>query len=117
MPTSRRARFLLALVVVFGASRLIYFVVGIRFDAWALTNSWQLLPQDLLRHDLGRSLWYLHSQPPLFNAFVGVTLQMPSAHLLINIAFVLCTLGIVVFMFLTMLELRVPMPFAFVVAT
>ena len=30
---------------------------------------WQTVPQDLLKNDLGRSLWFLHSQPPLFNLY------------------------------------------------
>ncbi len=30
---------------------------------------WQTVPQDLLVNDLARSLWYLHSQPPLFNLY------------------------------------------------
>ena len=64
-----------ALIIIFAVGRLFYWWIGVRFDAWALTNSWQLLPQDLLRNDLVGSLWYLHSQPPLFNAVVGATLN------------------------------------------
>src|SRR3954447_4595863 len=113
----RRRRYVLAIVAVFVVSRYIYWLAGVRFDSWALTNSWQLLPADLLRNDLVRSLWYLHSQPPLFNAFVGVTLHFPHAHGLINIEFVLCTLALAIAMFFTMLELAVPMSFAFATAT
>jgi hypothetical protein len=116
--TRRRGRrYVLALVAVFLASRYVYWLAGVRFDSWALTNSWQLLPQDLLRNDLVRSLWYLHSQPPLWNAFIGATLQFPHAHGLINIEFVVCTLALTVLLFFTMVELAVPMPLAFVTAT
>ena len=108
---------MLALVAVLIASRYIYWLVGVRFDSWALTNSWQLLPQDLLRKDLVGSLWYLHSQPPLWNAVIGVTLHLPHADGLINIEFVVCTLALTVLLFLTMLELAVPMPLAFATAT
>ena len=100
--------------MIFAVSRLFYWWIGVRFDAWALTNSWQLLPQDLLRNDLVGSLWYLHSQPPLFNAIVGATLHLPHARGLINIEFVACTLALAILLFLTMLELAVPMPLAFV---
>ncbi len=37
---------------------------GRSWDWW-----WQTVPSDLLRTDLWRSLWYLHSQPPLFNLY------------------------------------------------
>src|SRR4051812_2731757 len=113
----RRRRYVLAIIAVFVLSRYVYWLAGVRFDSWALTNSWQLLPADLLRNDLVGSLWYLHSQPPLFNAFVGVTLHFPHAHGLLNIEFVLCTLALTLTLFFTMLELAVPMPFAFVTAT
>jgi hypothetical protein len=110
-PTSR---YLIALVALFVVSRLIYRHLGIRFDDWALTNSWQLLPQDLLHHDLVRSLWFLHSQPPLYNAFVGATLQFPHAHGLLNLEFVACSLALSIVCFLTMRELSAPAPLAFV---
>jgi hypothetical protein len=112
----RARRYVLALVVVFIASRYVYWLMGVRFDSWALTNSWQLLPQDLLRHDLVGSLWYLHSQPPLWNAFIGATLHLPHAQGFINIELVLCTLALTVMLFLTMLELTVPIPLAFAAA-
>ena len=114
---TRRRRYVLAIVAVFTASRYLYWLAGVRFDTWALTNSWQLLPEDLLRHDLVGSLWYLHSQPPLWNAVIGATLHLPHAHGLINIELVLCTLALTVLLFFTMLELAVPMPLAFVTAT
>jgi len=114
---THRRRYVLAITVVFVASRYVYWLAGVRFDSWALTNSWQLLPEDLLRHDLVGSLWYLHSQPPLWNAVIGATLHLPHAHGLINIELVVCTLVLTVVMFFTMLELAVPMPLAFVIAT
>lgn len=114
---ARLRRYVLALVAVFVASRYVYWLVGVRFDAWALTNSWQLLPEDLLRHDLFRSLWNLHAQPPLWNGIVGVTLQLPHRIGLLNIEYLLCTLALTLLLFLTTLELAVPMPLAFVTAT
>lgn len=33
---------------------------------------WQNIPQDLLVGDLWRSLWYLHTQPPLYNLYGAI---------------------------------------------
>jgi len=65
------------------ASRVAYSAAGVRFDdsalhpATATQVQWQLLPLGLLRHDLGRSLWNLHSQPPLYNLFCGFLVHLP----------------------------------------
>jgi hypothetical protein len=64
------------LVAVFTASRLLAWAAGVRFDDSNLTWYWQFLDVELLRHDLVRSLWYLHAQPPLFNLLVGGVLKI-----------------------------------------
>jgi hypothetical protein len=67
----------------FVVSRLCFAAAGVRFDASAAHPSnlfqvqWQLLDLGLLRHDLLRSVWYLHSQPPLYNLAVGLLLHVP----------------------------------------
>jgi hypothetical protein len=63
----------LALHVV---SRALFYYAGVRFDASWLPDLWQFVDPELLRQDLARSLFYLHSQPPLFNAFLGVVLKL-----------------------------------------
>jgi hypothetical protein len=40
---------------------------------------WQLLDADVLRTDPVRSLYFLHAQPPLFNALYAVSLQLPAS--------------------------------------
>lgn len=50
---------------------------GETFDVSTLGNGMPLIDRDLLLHDLGRSLWYLHAQPPLFNVFVAGMLRLP----------------------------------------
>jgi hypothetical protein len=71
--------------VVFIVSRVAFAVAGVGFDDSAVHPGsatqvqWQLLPTHLLRHDLLRSVWYLHSQPPLYNLFVGFLLHLPGA--------------------------------------
>jgi len=54
----------------------VYVVVsttGHRFDARYLGYGWQLIPWDILSSDPWRSLWYLHVQPPLWNAALGIS--------------------------------------------
>ena len=68
------------LAAVFLASRLMYFMGGVRFDGGLLRNSWALLDPHLLESDLFRSILYLHSQPPFFNLFVALVLKATSAN-------------------------------------
>ncbi len=69
-------RYLLGLTVVFFASRLVFFALGVRFDMTPLVEYWQYLDPRLLEDDLLRSVFYLHSQPPLFNLFLGSVLKL-----------------------------------------
>ena len=65
------------LVCVFVISRLAYhFLLGMRFNADTLTSFWQFIDPLLLKTELFKSLYYLHSQPPLFNCFLGVILKL-----------------------------------------
>jgi 4-amino-4-deoxy-L-arabinose transferase-like glycosyltransferase len=64
------------LTAVFVASRIGYYLAGVRFDATPLGRFWQYLDPQLLEHDLLASVWHLHSQPPLFNLFLGWTVQL-----------------------------------------
>lgn len=64
------------LVALFGLSRLAYHLEGVRFDDSTLVWYWQFLDPLLLRHRLAESLFYLHSQPPLFNLFLGGVLKL-----------------------------------------
>ena len=73
---SKDRPFYLGLAVLFVLSRLAAWVAGVRFDATPLATAWQLLDPHLLETDLLRSLFYLHAQPPLFNAFVGFVLKL-----------------------------------------
>ncbi len=64
------------LIVLFAISCLGYHQSGVRFDDSTLGYYWQFLDPLLLRHRLAESLFYLHSQPPLFNLFLGVMLKL-----------------------------------------
>src|SRR5438477_6896176 len=66
---------LLAVIVAFAISRVIYFWLGVRFDMTPLASFDQILDPLLLRERLAESLWYLHSQPPAFNLYLGLVLK------------------------------------------
>ena len=50
---------------------------GVHFNDGPLVGYWQYADPELLRHDLPRTLWYFHAQPPGFNAFLGTVLHLP----------------------------------------
>ncbi|MFO7651537.1 MAG: hypothetical protein R6X13_09400 [bacterium] len=56
-------------------ARLGYGMMGLRFDLRPLDWFMQYLDPVLLRTRLSESLWYLHSQPPGFNLFLGLVLK------------------------------------------
>ncbi len=66
-----------ALVAAFAASRLVFWASGVHLDRAPFGRYFQFIDPDLLQHHLAQSLWYLHSQPPLFNAFLGVVVKLP----------------------------------------
>lgn len=51
-------------------------LAGDNLDVSTLSDGMPLLDVELLRHDLPRSLWHLHSQPPLFNLLVAGMLRL-----------------------------------------
>lgn len=79
-PASRlRAAFgepLTWLITLFALSRYAFRLAGVSFDTRPLATSWQIIDPVLLRHDLLRSLFYMHGQPPLYNLFLGVVLKL-----------------------------------------
>ncbi len=109
---------LVAVLAVFGISRLLYHHAGVRFTYLDYPVTPQLLDPKLLENDLGRSLFYMHGQPPLFNAYFGLVLKsgldLGTAQAAV---YLLIGAGLAVSMFLLMRALRVPAPFAFVVTS
>ncbi len=78
MNTPRAAHIRTSVIVVCAVilSRVAYSLAGVGFDMTPLTHFDQLLDPVLLRTDLWRSLFYMHSQPPLFNLYIGLVLQL-----------------------------------------
>jgi hypothetical protein len=64
------------ILAVFIASRLIFSFMGGAFVATPLAFAMQYLDPVLLKDDLLHSLFYLHSQPPLFNLMLGLVLKL-----------------------------------------
>lgn len=103
--------------VLFIVSRLVYALLGVRFITGDL-QAWQFLDPALLRHDLLRSLFYVHSQPPLFNLFTGVGLQLFGSASSSVFQALFVTLGLVFCLthFYLMVRLGVSRRVAFVIA-
>lgn len=79
---------------VFIISRVVSWYVGVRYDTHPLVNFWQFVDPDLLRHRLLQSVFYLHSQPPLFNLYLGIILKLFPHHegLAFHATYVICGL-------------------------
>ena len=63
-------------VLAFIVSRLIFMFSGGTFVAEPLAFAMQYLDPLLLKSDLLESLFYLHSQPSMFNLFLGIVLKL-----------------------------------------
>ncbi len=59
----------------FAISRLLYIRAGLRFDNAPPRYYYQFIDPLLLKTRLLESVWYLHSQPPLFNFITGLLYQ------------------------------------------
>jgi hypothetical protein len=83
---------LLGVTAVFFISRYLYDLAGIRYDGNTYLGYWQFIDPFLMRTDLWRSVYYLHSQPPLLNLFTGLVLQaFPANHTeVFHILFFVC---------------------------
>lgn len=67
---------------------------GIQFDHSTLFHYWQHLDVDLLRNRLVESVIYMHSQPPLFNLFLGMGLKLFPQHYAVFFQVVYLLLGL-----------------------
>lgn len=97
------------LSVVYILSRVLLFAIGIRFETYPLSAYWQHIDPPLLRERLAESLFYLHSQPPLFNLFLGLVQKVSADHTAWTLAalYKLMGLGITLLMYLLMTRLGV----------
>ena len=76
-PRTRQSGAAIGLVVIaFAVSRAAAYAAGVRFDASPLPWYWQFIDPVLLKDRLLESLYYSHTQPPLYNLFLGLNLKM-----------------------------------------
>ncbi len=78
--TRRARRFLpwLAVLAGYAGSRIFYWKIGIGFDDHTLTFFWQYLDLDQLQNNLWQAVYYQHTQPPLYNLYLGLGLELGS---------------------------------------
>ena len=72
----RQVMTIILLVVTFLLSRLFFWFLGVRFDAYSLPLGWHFLDVDVLRTRLLPGLINLHSQPPGYNLLLGIVLKV-----------------------------------------
>jgi Dolichyl-phosphate-mannose-protein mannosyltransferase len=109
---------LLAILAAAVAARVFYYTYGqLRFDAETLDSYFQFVDPLLLRTELLETVSHLHSQPPLFNLFLGVVLKVfgESHELAFNVVYLGSGLVLVLSMFHLQLRLGVVPPLAAVV--
>lgn len=94
------------LIVVVLAERSVLWAAGIRFNTESLSWYWQVLDPQLLHDRLLESLFYLHAQPPAFNALIGLALKLGPAPGLVALraAFVLMSLALALLLFAGLVE-------------
>lgn len=109
--TKKYSRSFLTIILAFILSRIVYhYYFGIRFDATPINWYWQYIDPYLLKTDLLRSVYYLHSQPPLFNIFLGVILKLFPNNYALVFQLIYLALGpaLAASLFFIMVKLRVP---------
>lgn len=67
---------------------------GQGFDARYLDYGWQLIPWDVLSSDPLRSIWYLHVQPPLWNATLGLAAWLSPIGDIATVQVVMASFGV-----------------------
>ena len=80
---------------LFVGVRAFAYARGLRFDASEAAAFWHFIEPDLLRERLWESLWHLHAQPPLFNAWLGVYHQIFGGMLPLAFGVTYLALGVV----------------------
>lgn len=64
------------IVAAFILSRVIIHFLGLNFKYSSLYDYWQYLDVTTLKENLLAGVWYDHTQPPVFNLFLGIILKI-----------------------------------------
>lgn len=107
-----RHREALLFLGIFGLSRLFYYALGVRFQLRPLNWYWQVVDPQLLADRPLECLLHLHSQPPLWNAYLALVLQFPEPLQtpLFAGSFLLTGLAIAWGLYTLLGELGIPLP-------
>lgn len=91
---SRDNKFIIIIFLLFTISRLfIYFLSQFEF-LYFLDGYVQYLDVSLLKGELFQSIYYLHSQPPLFNFFIGLVEKLAPVYSAIIFQFIFILIGL-----------------------
>jgi hypothetical protein len=98
------------LVGIFVLSRIALVARGFSFDLEWVGLSIQNIDQRLLQHHLLQSLWYLHGQPPLWNALLGLSFKLGGTiwPAVWHLAFIGLGLVETLALYALLLEVRIP---------
>jgi hypothetical protein len=93
------------IILLVAVTRIVFHMAGVRYDAnvGALMH---VADPELLRTDLLRTLYYLHTQPPLFNAVLGIAMKAFGAYWRPALMILWLVLGLGALLSLHMLMLR-----------
>jgi len=94
------------MVGIFALSQTGYYLAGVRFDTSSLRDYLQLLDPELLKDRLAESLFYLQSQPPLFNLFLGIVFKLFPHHHALAFATAYLAMGLGIYLSLFALMQR-----------
>src|SRR5262245_55591035 len=95
MSPHRNARYATA-CISFLITLILERILKIRFVYEVIPLLWQYLDVEILKNDLLRGVFFLHSQPPLFNLYLGMILKVAGIHTPVVLAIVnqFCVFGI-----------------------
>lgn len=83
----------LVILACFAVSRALYFLAGVRFEAARpLAEFFQIVDPLLLRDRLFETTWYMHTQPPGLNFFIGLVLKATPSIDAASVVFAVCWL-------------------------
>jgi hypothetical protein len=73
-------------LAAYAASRVFYAELGLALDDSSIPYFWQYLDPEQLRTNLWESVYYQHTQPPLYNLFLGAMLKTERPEFFLRLA-------------------------------
>jgi len=104
----------LILLFSFILTRIFYYLIGIRFDITPLYWFFQFIDPQLLRTELLKSILYLHTQPPVFNLFLGSIIKLANNSETLAFALTYQAIGLIMILslYLILRKLAIPLRIA-----